>query len=370
MRLSASADMRYFRLCDGGVQCCEDGLFVGSAPLLSRSLLADGEEAWVVRPTDQLEDELGACYGLPIDITAKLDGLSGVARAMGRGEMALAQMATVLLGFPDPPSLAKDAAAHGSFELAAQLFWSGLLKGGWDPAKHPRTGEPPNPGQFAPKDGANLPAVSKPTLPKEGESKPPTETEQTLEARAPKGLWSDLKPELRLYIRACMVSFDVLEAAQEGAETIRQGLEAMRKSIETNIMFLEITAKLPGAIIEARQRARDEVLASLDPPKTLVELQTPPTENVLGYDRHHIVHQNDDNVAKSPGEVRVEKFGRNLIDSPSNLVWIPRLKHQLITGYYNSEVDGVLRRQAVGAGDFAAQREEGLQTLQRFGVLK
>jgi hypothetical protein len=31
-------------------------------------------------------------------------------------------------------------------------------------------------------------------------------------------------------------------------------------------------------------RARADALASKDPPKTLVELQTPPTENVSGYD--------------------------------------------------------------------------------------
>jgi hypothetical protein len=75
---------------------------------------------------------------------------------------------------------------------------------------------------------------------------------------------------------------------------------------------------------------------------------------------------------KSPVEVSVEKFGRDLIDSPNNLIWIPRLKHELITGYYNSKVwvHGSLRRQIVNAGDFATQREAGLAALRRFGVLQ
>jgi hypothetical protein len=63
------------------------------------------------------------------------------------------------------------------------------------------------------------------------------------------------------------------------------------------------------------QKAIETTRASLDPPKTLLELQTPPTQNVLGYEVHHIVEQNDDNIAKSPLEAFIEKFGRNLIDS-------------------------------------------------------
>ena len=40
------------------------------------------------------------------------------------------------------------------------------------------------------------------------------------------------------------------------------------------------------------QRAIDQVRASVDPPKTLEELQQDPTQNALGYEQHHIVEQN------------------------------------------------------------------------------
>ena len=93
-----------------------------------------------------------------------------------------------------------------------------------------------------------------------------------------------------------------------------------------------------------------------------------------GHDQHHLVQQNPSNVAKSPEDIRVDKFGRNALDVPSNLVWIPRSKHQLITAYYNS-IDpnyllGRLRPQVVAEMDFKAQRREALATLKKFGVLQ
>ena len=70
----------------------------------------------------------------------------------------------------------------------------------------------------------------------------------------------------------------------------------------------------------------------------------------------------------------MEKFGRNMIDAPSNLAWVPRLKHELITGYYNSlekdDPQGRLHRQVISEMDFASQREAGLQAMRRYGVLK
>ena len=84
--------------------------------------------------------------------------------------------------------------------------------------------------------------------------------------------------------------------------------------------------------------------------------------------------KNPSNVEKSPEDVRIDKFGQNALDAPSNLVWIPRSKHQLITDYYNS-IDPNdplrrLRRQVVAQMDFDAQLEEALATLTMFGVLQ
>ena len=85
-------------------------------------------------------------------------------------------------------------------------------------------------------------------------------------------------------------------------------------------------------------------------PRRWRSFRRPPTQNVLGYERHHIVEQNDDNVEKEA----LVKFGRDALDDPSNLVWAPRLKHELITGYYNEidpgDLQGRSRRDVIGRG--------------------
>lgn len=96
--------------------------------------------------------------------------------------------------------------------------------------------------------------------------------------------------------------------------------------------------------------------------------------DALGYETHHKVEQNPDNVAKSPFAEAVEKFGRSVLDAPSNLAWIPRLKHEQITGYFNSlessDVSGRLHRDVVNELNFAGQDAAGVEALRRFGVLK
>jgi len=142
--------MRVFILHPEGVRCGADGLYVGSVPLLRRARDSCGREHWSPRPATELDNELTARYGLPISVIAKANGLASVARALDRGDLALAGIGAVLLQFPDPPPLEKGAlAANDWTRLAAELACSGLLKGDWDPAKHPRTGQKPNPGWFA-----------------------------------------------------------------------------------------------------------------------------------------------------------------------------------------------------------------------------
>lgn len=332
---------RFFHLSDDGVRCGADGLYVGPTPLLRRA--ASG--GWAVRPLNEAEGELTALYGLPIDLAGKQGGLATAAAALGQGDAALAAVAAVLLGFPDPPPLGKEAPARGSVELAVQLFASGLLKD-WDSTKHPRVGEKPNPGWFAakPVDPNAPPAVpAKPSLVREG--------------------WR--------------VAFRAVRALLRGTakEIIEDGRWALwlkpdwRLAIEAALWAVEASPLLQG-----EQQVLDRIRAAADPPKTLEELQRSPTENVLGYQRHHVVEQNPDNVAKSPFILAIEKFGRAALDDLSNIVWVPTLKHEQISGYYNAKDDddtlGRLRRQVVDELDFAGQRAAGLEALRRFGVLK
>jgi len=136
------------------VYCGERGVFVGAVPLLEARDGWGRPDQWQLRPLSDLNHDLSQCYGLPIEFDRKIDGLEAVARALGRGDLIYAQIATLHLEIPDPPALEKSAHTPDEvIDLARQLRASGLLKGDWDPARHPRwpAGTPGGVGgEFAP----------------------------------------------------------------------------------------------------------------------------------------------------------------------------------------------------------------------------
>ena len=123
---------------NGGVFCDKDDAFVGAIPMLVR-MRGSGKGEWRPRDCDDLSREMSAQYGLPIDMSSKRGGLAVIAKALGEGDVVRAQVATVLLGIPDPPSLSKGAPSRQEMiKLASDLHWSGLLKADWDADEHPR----------------------------------------------------------------------------------------------------------------------------------------------------------------------------------------------------------------------------------------
>lgn len=159
--MSGAANLVWYRLSpvgDGrGISCDERGAFVGPIALLARVRDTLGREMWAPRPITELNAALSACYGLPVDLTAKVDGLAAIARALSKDEIAVAQIATLHLQLPDLPALAK-ATRPGATEarLAGLLHRSGILKSAaFDPDKHPRwPADSPDSqgGQFRPAD--------------------------------------------------------------------------------------------------------------------------------------------------------------------------------------------------------------------------
>ncbi len=61
-----------------------------------------------------------------------------------------------------------------------------------------------------------------------------------------------------------------------------------------------------------------------------------------------------------------------MIDDASNLVWVPRLKHEQITSYYNSRPNpsGPTQREQINQLDWDEQRAIGLGQLRTTGILK
>jgi hypothetical protein len=333
--------IRTFRLQPNRVSCDGDGLFVGSVALLRAGATSPGAASWTVRPEGELNEELSACYGLPIDVASKSGGLASVARALDQGNLALATVAALLLKFPDPPVAEKALfSSHDRLRLAADLIWSGLLKGDWDPHKHPRTGASPNRGWFA--------IVEEKT-------------------KAPK-IGSPASREIE-------AARKLIAKAKEKAEE-EEGLARLGRAGKIVALLLETLEEIvptpanPGED-QALERQRIFGLARsfFDSPKTLEELQAPSDDN-FGYDNHHMVNQNDANVAKK----ELVKFGQAAIDADSNLVSIPRLKHWLVTAWYNSKYpgdpEGRLRRDVISEKSFDEQREIGLEQLRAVGVLK
>ncbi len=153
---------RRFRLSDmpgSGISCGKDGAFVGEVPLLERPRGPHGSEQWQPRRMADLNRDLSKRYDLPVEFNTKIAGLTAVARALDRGDLFHAQIATLHLQIPDPPALTKTAQSMSEIaDLARQLRSSGLLKADWDPAKHPRwPAESPGSigGEFAPAGSAS-----------------------------------------------------------------------------------------------------------------------------------------------------------------------------------------------------------------------
>jgi hypothetical protein len=142
-RFALSEDSR------SGIACCEEGLFVAGVALLEKAL--ERNAGWLPRPVSDLNREIAQQYGLPFDLSAKLDSLRAIARALDVGDLIYARLLTLHLRIPDPP---EDKSNVDELVVLARRFRAnGLLKVAWDPTKHPRwpAGSPGSVGgEFAP----------------------------------------------------------------------------------------------------------------------------------------------------------------------------------------------------------------------------
>ena len=110
------------------------------------------------------------------------------------------------------------------------------------------------------------------------------------------------------------------------------------------------------------QTYRAEIESYNDPPRSLEQLQERVSTPEPGYDKHHIVERNQEG-----------HFTYETINSPENLVLIPRLKHQEINSWYQTEnptYGGMSPREYLNGRSWAVQRAVGLDALRRVGVLK
>ncbi|MGD0642140.1 MAG: hypothetical protein ABSC22_15435 [Roseiarcus sp.] len=148
--MGTSLKPRTFRLRAGGVECDAGGLRVGGAQLLESVVASPAVRRWRPLAQSEIDRILSRAYGAEIRASDKRGGLTVAAEALNKGELARAQIAALLLRLPDPALSKLDPGARN--EQLACLRESGLLAKDWSEDDHPRTGTPPNPGWFAPKD--------------------------------------------------------------------------------------------------------------------------------------------------------------------------------------------------------------------------
>jgi len=132
-----------------GLACTDHGLLLGRTPLIERR---DGR--FVVRERSEIEWLLSHAHGRDFVTDRLTHGLATVAAALNANDQGLARIAAVHLQIPDLPH----RAARDAMEAADVLIKYARDEGGggsnWNPALHPRTGTPPNPGWFSPTDGS------------------------------------------------------------------------------------------------------------------------------------------------------------------------------------------------------------------------
>jgi hypothetical protein len=145
--------IQYWRLSEAGednlgLAFTEEGLFLGRTPLVERR----GDQ-FVVRERAEVARLLRRAYRAEPPADCFMSGLGSVARALNTNDACLARIYAVHLRIPDLPNRAARSDMEAEDRVIKALEEEGDAN--WNPALHPRTGTPPNPGWFASTDSAN-----------------------------------------------------------------------------------------------------------------------------------------------------------------------------------------------------------------------
>ena len=153
------------------------------------------------------------------------------------------------------------------------------------------------------------------------------------------------------------------EIPEERPPTIRE-----RNSIAVRVAIILSRASLGNSLINiaawVREHAEDRIVAYLDSPKFLDELQRGADTPKPGYDVHHIVEQTP---------ARRDGFSEELINGWKNKVRIPTYRHWQITQWYatpQEKIGNLTPRQYLEGRTWQQRYQYGLKILRQFEVLK
>jgi hypothetical protein len=414
MNLPLIREFRLSSLPGIGIRCDAEGAFVGTVPLLKRS-----GSAWALRDESELSAALGGAYGLPIDIAARHDGIAAIARALNEGDLARAQIATLLLQFPDPPTLSKKALSQTEIvNLALMLDMAGVLKINTRhfPAKTPGG----KGGQFAPKDADQ----SATQLDNQGGLDP---TDLTNNLDSPTRDNPAAAAEQNLDRNAAAVS---VEAAEESAEhqavrtVSRQAIRDAALGAEEDVVRLTARRMFRAAALDALKNVGKKlVLTEIPIVGEIADISTvydvyrfvgefaelrsaikvatrfvnegAHTLRDLRVSRKFESFNNYDEFLKLSGsawdKILEKRFGsagpgsqyhhiieqsagvsKQITETTENIVKIPRILHEAVNGRYMQAVSATNKttlRNWLRTQPIAVQREWGIKVLKEFGII-
>jgi DNase/tRNase domain of colicin-like bacteriocin len=174
------------------------------------SLIERQGDRFVVRERGEIERLLKGAYHGELPVDRLMGGLATVASALNANDQCLARIAAVHLKIPDLPSAAvRDAiAAEDSLIKYARDESSGGAN--WNPALHPRSGAPPNPGWFAPTDGHDSSAVRVAENQDDSHRTDATRTGANLMNQpATGGFWSNISTAVRNWLQESVPEYDL-----------------------------------------------------------------------------------------------------------------------------------------------------------------
>ena len=249
--------IQFWRLSEAGednlgLACTDDGLVLGRTPLIERR-----DDHFVVRDRREIEALLSRAYRKAIAADRLMPGLATVAAALNANDPCLARIAAVHLRIPD----LRDRTARDEMEAEDALVKSV----DWNPALHPRTGTPPNPGWFAPTGGAGQDLSSTQTA----QNNDPTQSSDA--SPSPGDDWVRLPPGQRIDELGDFLEW-IANAKPEDEEAIRAEIKRYYYDVgdafggdALNRALSEVLE--PGVDTETRQEILNSIedYANIDP---------------------------------------------------------------------------------------------------------
>ena len=336
--------IRFHRLAPpgdtSGVSCDESGPAIGPIQLLTKSGLG-----FAPRPVDELNELFAYVIGCPVDCSDLVERLTGVAAALNEGERARAVFATLFMNLP---SLSEDQARRAA-EAAK------LVKASPDDPEHPgwpKGTDGGKGGQFRPKDGAAEETTTAEKLARL------VVRRQLRRALVHTLLWHAARLAIEVAGDA-IPGLDVIAGASTIADFAAMAQEnaALKRDADAAIEFIK---NGPYSLEQLRVSLDEESFSSFSDFKKidLAKYFGPAGD---GYEYHHIVEQSAS-----------RDIPESELQSTTNIVRIPRLLHEEISGEYSSwqlELNSSLRASLNGAS-FDERWNAGLKVMRKIGVLK